>query len=617
MPVVRRDPEQPSDRETDLVLDALRRELGPEADECERKFRAKLSGFVVEEYRQILGLFDVAPEEAEGEFVTGPWSPLLLTVLQDRVCGSFGWSPYPNVKRPEALWHSEEATGGHIDAGELDGIQGRTPHENMLRERRAAYYYQESQGKSDAAGDRRSRVRALAAERRRPSGQPRRVGGQEGRPGQPTFCLRDWNSTVALVHFGVRHSRYRGNLSNEYGVDLCGMLPGCESKGEAEWERRIGEKVRERNEAIRQLLGTRSRMADRKKTAGFVRERRTDFRRYFLPGFGTQMQSDIVRYEEFLAERDETDVQSFVENARRGTNVIALTEGVLNDTLDRSGVLMWEQLLQAMAAGMTDEQGRSETKKHLDEVQEWARSARVENLAAQDMSINREAALCLYEFSQPPASEMLYFGCEPYWETVQAGGGDTIDFADFLNSREQTIFVFQPELRGGTDLVGVALKALFFESVLGDESRQRRNHGRPLVAYVADEFHRFITSDKSHGEQSFLDTCRSFGAFCVLACQSTTSMTYVLHDIEGSGEKVEAAVSIILNNTGTKLFFRTTDVAARDWVEKLAPTGPGSVNVAAVRPLSTLGPGECYAVLVDGRFKRAQLEQWGAREESD
>ena len=84
----------------------------------------------------------------------------------------------------------------------------------------------------------------------------------------------------------------------------------------------------------------------------------------------------------------------------------------------------------------------------------------------------------------------------------------------------------------------------------------------PLVAYVADDFHRFITSDRVHGEQSFFDTCRSFGAFCVVASQSMSSLHHALGG-DSYTNKAEKAVEILLNNTGTKLFFRTTDSAWR------------------------------------------------------
>ena len=58
----------------------------------------------------------------------------------------------------------------------------------------------------------------------------------------------------------------------------------------------------------------------------------------------------------------------------------------------------------------------------------------------------------------------------------------------------------------------MALKASFFEAVLAEPARVRAEPDLPLVGYVADEFHRFVTSDAVHGEQSFLDTCRSHGA---------------------------------------------------------------------------------------------------------
>ena len=129
----------------------------------------------------------------------------------------------------------------------------------------------------------------------------------------------------------------------------------------------------------------------------------------------------------------------------------------------------------------------------------------------------------------------------------------------------------------------------------------------PLVGYVADEFHRFVTSDPNHGEQSYLDTCRSFGAFCVLACQSIASLEHALAGANDNETLNRAAVSIMLNNTGNKLFFRSTDRALFERVEQLCPGGGALGKLTHVRPLSTLRPGECYASLSDGRFERRQL----------
>ena len=56
---------------------------------------------------------------------------------------------------------------------------------------------------------------------------------------------------------------------------------------------------------------------------------------------------------------------------------------------------------------------------------------------------------------------------------------------------------------------------------------------------------------------------------------------------------------MLLANTATKLFFRSTDGMAQRYVGGLCPLTPGRPSVADMRPLSTLRPGECYAVLVD------------------
>ena len=128
----------------------------------------------------------------------------------------------------------------------------------------------------------------------------------------------------------------------------------------------------------------------------------------------------------------------------------------------------------------------------------------------------------------------------------------------------------------------------------------------PLVGYVADECHRFVTSDVVHGEQSFLDTCRSFGAFCALACQSVSSLRHALHG-GGQAGAHDAAVNILLANTGTKLFFRSTESGTRDMLGSLCPAAPDGPTLVDLRPPSSLAPGECYALLPDGRFERRQL----------
>ena len=200
----------------------------------------------------------------------------------------------------------------------------------------------------------------------------------------------------------------------------------------------------------------------------------------------------------------------------------------------------------------------------------------------------------------------VYFGCEP--GAARAGGLAREIASAVSRDGSGRVFLYQPSRSGLDSLVGKLLKATFFEAVLNDPDRVRGGAELPLLAYVADECHRFITSDPVHGEQSFLDTCRSFGVACVLACQSVASLEHALAQRHGGYNQDQAAVSIVWNNTATKLFFRSTDTQTARRVDDLCPTYPGLTRVTYVRPLATLRPGECYAVLSDGRFERRQLE---------
>ena len=106
-----------------------------------------------------------------------------------------------------------------------------------------------------------------------------------------------------------------------------------------------------------------------------------------------------------------------------------------------------------------------------------------------------------------------------------------------------------------------------------------------------------------------MDTCRSFATCCVLASQSISSQRHALGDANPNGTAVHA-VEMLLANTATKLFFRSTDAGSQQYVRDLCPLTPGRPSVADVRPLSTLRPGECYAVLADGRMERRRLDPY-------
>lgn len=235
----------------------------------------------------------------------------------------------------------------------------------------------------------------------------------------------------------------------------------------------------------------------------------------------------------------------------------------------------------------------------------WTPMGRIDRQFA---GVRASASCACADFATPSIAPTLYFGCEPGYESAKAMGAG-LDFGRLVARRGPGTFVlFQPARDGLDNLVAIALKALFFEAVFDDPDRARGGVDLPLVGYVADEFHRFVTSDPLHGEQSFLDTCRSFGAFCVLACQSVASIEHALSHRAGGLERNRSAIDIMWNNTASKLVFRSTDPETAARVDELSPYRPGLARVVRVRPVSTLGAGECYAILADGRFERRQLE---------
>ena len=233
----------------------------------------------------------------------------------------------------------------------------------------------------------------------------------------------------------------------------------------------------------------------------------------------------------------------------------------------------------------------------------WEPQARIDRQYA---GVRATAAIVCADFAAPAIAQTLFFGCEPGYLDQEHTG---LNFARLAGvDAPGTLVLFQPTRDGLDNLVAISLKASFFEAVLDDPDRARAGKDLPLVGYVADEFHRFITSDPLHGEQSFLDTCRSFGAFCVLASQSVASLDHALAHGGGSQRQDESAVEILWNNTASKFIFRSTDPKTASRVDDLCPHRPGLAGLVRVRPVSTLRTGESYAALADGRFERRQLE---------
>lgn len=178
---------------------------------------------------------------------------------------------------------------------------------------------------------------------------------------------------------------------------------------------------------------------------------------------------------------------------------------------------------------------------------------------------------------------------------------------EMLHSKEVIengqIVVYEPGIvTSVTTCIGKVLKASFFKELLVVE--RLNNPNARQFFYFCDEFHRFITHDEQSGEQSFLDRCRAYKVCCALATQSLSSLRYAF-----PGEKGNQAVNILVTNTGTKLFFRSTDPSTTGTLMDLIPEpfGNDRPHVVRVRPPSTMQPGECYYVLVSGKVGRGQV----------
>jgi hypothetical protein len=163
------------------------------------------------------------------------------------------------------------------------------------------------------------------------------------------------------------------------------------------------------------------------------------------------------------------------------------------------------------------------------------------------------------------------------------------------------VILFSPDAMGdeAVNIIGKCLKTKFFQAVF-----RREDKLRPM-AYVCDEFQRFITADEESGEQSFLDRCRAYRASCVLATQSVAALNYALRESNGGSDSID----ILLNNTANKILMRNTDAHTLSRLQSLIPASPfGGKHVAEIRPLTTLRRGEAYYLLANGVWGRARIQ---------
>ncbi len=251
-------------------------------------------------------------------------------------------------------------------------------------------------------------------------------------------------------------------------------------------------------------------------------------------------------------------------DGRAGPNVLALAQFFGPDRCPTFGALLVRRF----------EAADSEIRTLADDVRQWRQLA-AHSKGPHFMGVHSMARQAFADFAAETPARTLYFGCEPGLKAALAGGGAaSVAFDRSVDATDgRAVHLYQPSLGAAHDiLIAKALKAAYFEAILGSERRSLAGHGMPLAAYVADEAHRFVTCDAAHGEQSFMDACRSFGAFCVLATQSCSSLRHALGEFGHGGEH---AVEMLLANTATKLFFRSTDGTAQRHVRDLCPRSHG------------------------------------------
>ena len=223
----------------------------------------------------------------------------------------------------------------------------------------------------------------------------------------------------------------------------------------------------------------------------------------------------------------------------RGHNALALAAHVLDTVVGLGGPAFeptpdpddspWQFASVVRAAFAVWRSGPGEAPDIIDRVlRYWEPMTKIR---PQFVGVLASARVSCGAVAEPGLAATVYFGCEP-----ASPGADGLgrDFACAVSRQTPGALSLPAALSGDATLVGKALKALYFEAVFNDPDRRSGRADTPLGAYVADEFHRFATSDPVHGEQSFLDASRSFAVACVLACQSLASSSLRLRSAAGA-----------------------------------------------------------------------------------
>ena len=211
------------------------------------------------------------------------------------------------------------------------------------------------------------------------------------------------------------------------------------------------------------------------------------------------------------------------------------------------------------------------------------------------------AQAVLSPFTAPGATS-LYFGCEPGLKQGEPLHLDAI----VSRSTRARLLVHAPRDTTTGVLVATALKECFFKAVLDAPEPDSAGPTAALCGYVARDFERYMSAV----DRRFLD---HRGAFALLASRSLSAIEHAIPDAPGA----EPLLSHALSACGTKVFLRSTDPRTQDSARSLAPRRPGQPDVLDVRPLSGLGPDECYLSAPDGRFERRRLSPWNGAHSGD
>lgn len=214
------------------------------------------------------------------------------------------------------------------------------------------------------------------------------------------------------------------------------------------------------------------------------------------------------------------------------------------------------------------------------------------------------------DWTNPVAEAVLW--SDPFDKPPE---GQTLSLRKAILAKKVLFFSFpKANLSEHHYRLGQILKNKYFAFAYDTYSERCQEGQMVPIFYVADEFHRFITGDETSGEQSFLDRCRAYGVSCLMATQSISSLKYGLaENTENTqGESLNYALEIILNNCGTKFFFRTTDAETNEKLKAILPGPPNPAlqelgHVIEAFPLSLLSVGECYFLTPKGTWGRTKI----------